>query len=43
LKVTAGNDSAHELMLMDLVAAKVGNRSLNVFENNGNIDISYVY
>jgi C1A family cysteine protease len=43
LKVTAGNDAAHELMLADLVAAKAANRSANLFENNGTIDISLVY
>jgi C1A family cysteine protease len=43
LKVTAGNDAAHELMLTDLVAAKVANRPVNLFENNGTIDISQVY
>ena len=43
LKVTANNDAAHELMLADLVAAKVANRSVNLFENSGTIDISLVY
>lgn len=43
LKVTTANDAAHELMLADLVGARVGGRSLSVFENNGSIDISLVY
>jgi len=43
LKVTAANDAAHELMLNDLVAAHIGNRAVNVFENNGTIDVSLVY
>jgi C1A family cysteine protease len=43
LKVTSANDAAHELMLSDLVAARVGGRQLNVFENNGTIDISLIY
>ena len=43
LKVTAANDSAHSLMLSDLVAARVGGRPLNVFENGGTIEVSHVY
>jgi C1A family cysteine protease len=43
LKVTSANDAAHEMMLADLVAAKVADRPLNIFENSGVIDISYVY
>jgi C1A family cysteine protease len=43
LKVTMANDSAHELMLVDLMAARAGNRPVNLFENSGTIDISLVY
>jgi len=43
LKVTAANDSAHELMLTDLVASKVGKRPVNLFENGGTVEISHVY
>lgn len=43
LKVTAANDAAHELMLTDLTASKVGNRSVNLFENSGTVEISLVY
>ncbi len=43
LKVTPANDSAHELMLTDLVASKVGNRPVNLFENGGTVEISLVY
>jgi C1A family cysteine protease len=43
LKVNTNTDSSHEMMLADLVGARVGNRPVNVFENNGSIDISQVY
>jgi C1A family cysteine protease len=43
LKVTPANDSAHELMLTDLTASKVGNRPVNLFENSGTVEISLVY
>jgi C1A family cysteine protease len=43
LKVTMGNDSAHELMLTDLVASKTGNRTVDLFENGGTVEISLVY
>ena len=43
LRVGASSDSAHELMLTDLVAAKVGNRPVNLFEDAGTITTSLVY
>jgi C1A family cysteine protease len=43
LKVTSANDAAHELMLADLVASRVGNRPVNLFENGGTVEISLVY
>jgi C1A family cysteine protease len=43
LKVTAANDASHELMLTDLVASKTGNRTVDLFENSGTVEISLVY
>lgn len=43
LKITTGSDSAHELMLTDLLAARVGGRPVNLFENVGTIETSVVY
>lgn len=43
LKVANANDNAHSLMLGDLVAARVGDRPVNVFENAGVIETSHVY
>lgn len=43
LKVTAANDAGHDMMLADLVGARVGDRPVNLFENNGTIEISTIY
>lgn len=43
LKVVSTSDLAHELMLGDLVTAKVANRPVNLFEDAGTITTSHVY
>lgn len=43
LRITPSSDSAHQLMLGDLVAARIASRPVRVFENSGTIDVSHVY